>query len=96
MIDTILQEFHYTSQFLGEKLGTEIYGVHGQQMMNELLDHLQLDGFDLRTTPDCYNHQSRLLSLGREAVEDEELVFNLTFVVFCVVCAGLASGLTQV
>ncbi len=95
MIETLTQDFHYTSQFLDSRFNGNLRGVVGQQLLLDLLKNLQLDGFDL---PNDCNYQNRQLSSSfhREEVEDEVFFFNLTCVLVCVLCAGLASGLTQV
>lgn len=87
-MNTLLQDFHYTSKFLEERFGVDVYGVSGQGVLQDLLESIKLDGYGLRSEESSH----RILQSGG----DSNLIVNLVLAIFCVICAGLASGLTQV
>ncbi len=89
-MNTLLQDFHYTSKFLEERFGVDVYGVSGQGVLQDLLESIKLDGYGLRSEEVESSH--RILQSGG----DSNLIMNLVLAIFCVICAGLASGLTQV
>lgn len=91
-MNTLLQEFHYTSKFLEERFGVDMYGVSGQGILQDLLESIKLDGYDLRSE-EVVESSHRILQSGGG---DSNLIMNLVLAIFCVICAGLASGLTQV
>lgn len=89
-METFVQEFHYTAEFLLKRFGCDVQSAGGQQIFHELLDHLQYDGFDLR------NFEGNSHRMLQQDTSQSSLIMNLIVAFICVVCAGLASGLTQV
>ena len=93
MEEFLPQQFHYTTQFFQNNFGTELKGEYGNQILSELLEHLKLDGFDVDECAECT--KLRLLS-DAGGGGSSGLVMNLILIFICVLCAGFASGLTQV
>lgn len=87
-MDTLIQEFHYTSKFLESQFGVDIRGENGKNILQELINSIKLDGFGIE---DEELHPRRWLQST-----DNEFTTSILLVCFCVICAGLASGLTQV
>jgi hypothetical protein len=93
-MEYLTQELHYTSQYFRNNLGIELHGDEGQSILSDLLDHLKMDGYDVADCSQC----SRRFLAGQAHAEQGSTTFitDVVLVVVCVVCAGFASGLTQV
>jgi metal transporter CNNM len=99
-MEFLAQELHYTSSFLRNNLGVEIQGESGNQILIELVDHLELDGFGLMNYHDQYTSPStlsrRILAECESGhAKGDKFIQDLVLVLFAIICAGLASGLTQ-
>lgn len=79
-----------TNQFL-QSLGCSL--ANDNSATKSLIDALVKDGFQLQSLASM---QQRHLEAEPHPTDPVEIVSNLVPVVVCVICAGFASGLTQV
>jgi hypothetical protein len=99
MTEIIPQQFHYTLQFFQDCLKNSNENpqcTDGSFWLESLSTHLKMDGYEIRTTVE----QSTGFFASRRSLEGEvsgdSFYTDLVLIFLCVLCAGLASGLTQV
>jgi hypothetical protein len=96
MDDIIPQHFHYTLSFLHGLVDNSLPhgGTFDNSLLQSLSDHLKMDGFQIQTFPEESIYHMRRLE--GEADTGSALILDIVLIVICVLCAGFASGLTQV
>jgi hypothetical protein len=99
MSDIIPQHFHYTLQFFHDCLKDSNDNPQcndGSFWLESLSTHLKMDGYEIRTAVE----QTTGFFASRRSLEGEvsgdSFYTDLVLIFLCVMCAGLASGLTQV
>jgi hypothetical protein len=91
MSEIIPQQFQNTVQFLQEIVLAQSASFNEKEVLRDLVSHLKLDGFEILNLNQQYHLRRRLGELSGSS-----LYFDIACVFMCVICAGLASGLTQV
>jgi hypothetical protein len=104
MSEIIPQNLHYTVSYLVQLLNKDgnlssLKDASTSELLQQLTNSLSLDGFELQSRSEEVVSQSLsgLLEHGRRLqLSGNSVVMDLVLVFVCVICAGLASGLTQV
>lgn len=91
-----LASLQATQSFLSV-LGSCQAGLQDSQLLAQLNEALSIDGYTLQKTTQELSHRFlRGLAEEEEAPSGKVDVVAVFMVILCIVCAGFASGLTQV
>jgi hypothetical protein len=98
MDDIIPQHFHYTLSFLHGLVDKSLpyAATLDSSLLHSLSQHLKLDGYRIQSFPEENLHHLRRLEADGAADTGSALIVDVVLIVICVLCAGFASGLTQV
>lgn len=103
MSEIIPQNLHYTVAYLAQLLKdgnlSSLKDVPSSELLQQLTNSINLDGFELQSRSEEALSQGMagILDHGRRLqLSGNSVVMDLVLVFVCVICAGLASGLTQV
>jgi hypothetical protein len=91
MPEIIPQHFSFTLEFLNDLIISQKDISNEKSILSDLISHLKMDGHHLHNY-----HQQTFLRRRLGEISGSSLYMDIFLIFFCVLCAGLASGLTQV